>query len=215
MTRMFRILITDASSKHSLPLQRHCQLPDIELIGHDCHFYPLCKHYGYSDGLIRRVPLEEVVRRNDFDMIIPYAGGGHGGGASARAGRTALGGEPGMLLRQVGDLGAGRAARRAVRKTAVIRGGRAGRLHDRLSCVVKPVCEVEMKGVFYVRDDAQRRRRVGQLLALAGGHGVLVQDASPAAERPPPSTTASPSAFSCTGRLRELPIAGAASTAVC
>ena len=177
-----------------------CQLSDIELIGHDSHFYPLCKHYGYSsDGLIRRVPLEEVVRRDDFDMIIPVMAQAVAtvAAASARAGRTALGGEPGMLLRQVGDLGAGRAARRAAPpKTVVIRA--ADELDGctiNFPCVVKPVCEVEMKGVFYVGDDAERRRRVGQLLACAlGDTGSSCRIALPAAGRASSrcSTTASP-----------------------
>ncbi len=75
MTPMFRILITEASSKHCLPLQRHlrAQLSDIELIGHDTHFYPLCKHYGHLDGLIRRVPLGEARDRGTITESIPSA----------------------------------------------------------------------------------------------------------------------------------------------
>ncbi len=174
------------------------------MIGHNCHFYPLCKHYGYLDGLIRRVPLEEVVRRNDFDMIIPVTAQAVATVAAHRPELAALPSAASLecCFDKSATLALAERLDVPAPKTAVIRAADelAGCTID-CPCVVKPVCEVEMKGVFYVRDDAQRRRRVGQLLARARGDtGSWCRSASPAAERASSrcSTTASPSAFSCT-----------------
>lgn len=72
----FRVLITDASSKHSIPLQRHIRMacPDVYLLGHDSHRYPLSLHYGYLHKLIYREPLDTLLTQGDFDMVIPIGG---------------------------------------------------------------------------------------------------------------------------------------------
>ena len=90
-------------------------------------------------------------------------------------------------------------------------------------CVVKPVCEVEMKGVFYVRDDAERMRRVGQLLARSSspsslpGHGVLVQEyiSGFGVGFFALFDHGQPKRVFMHRRLREMPISGGASTAAC
>ena len=113
MRPMFRILITDASSKHCLPLQRHLRAT----VGHRVDW----SRYSFLSPvqalrLSRRVDPPGSAGRGRpagtfrHDHPGGSAGGGHGGGMSCRVGGPAVGGEPGMLLRQVGDVGAGRAA---------------------------------------------------------------------------------------------------------
>ncbi len=141
----------------------------------------MCKHYGYLDRVIRRVPLEEAIRRESFDMILPVGAQAVATVAARRPEAAAL--PSAASLESCFDKGASLAlAERLgvpVPRTAVIRSPE-DLSHCEISfpCVVKPACEVEAKGVFYAADEAERRRRVVQLLAAArpAGRGVLVQE---------------------------------------
>jgi predicted ATP-grasp superfamily ATP-dependent carboligase len=180
---VFRVLITDASSKHSLPIQRHirAQFRDIELIGHDAKFYPLCRHYGYLESLIHRLPLEEVLARRQFDMVIPVAGDSVATVAKCCPDLAALPSRESLAC--CFDKGATVALGRqlAVPAPETVQIKRMDELADcpiACPCVLKAACEMEFKGVCYAHDDAQRKRQVAKLLSNGGRgleHGVLVQ----------------------------------------
>jgi predicted ATP-grasp superfamily ATP-dependent carboligase len=220
---MFRVLITDASSKHCLPLQRHIRaaLPDVELIGHDVHFYPLCKHYGYLHSLIRRTPLDDVLARREFDMVIPV--GGHSVAAVARrcpemamlptresleccfdksvttalAERLDIPTPTTMLIKSLDDL---------------------TQCQIPYPCVIKPACEVEVKGVYYAHNKAELDRFASRLLCCGSPaleHGILVQEyvAGTGVGFFALFDRGEPKRIFMHRRIREYPLTGGASTA--
>ena len=119
-------------------------------------------------------PAEEAVRREHSTSLSPWGpqAVATGAGGVVPSWPRRLGGEFGMLVST---------SRLTLALAEAARGARAPRTASMRSpttcpiatidcpCVVKPACEVEMKGVFYVRDDAERTHRVGQLLPVAVG----------------------------------------------
>jgi predicted ATP-grasp superfamily ATP-dependent carboligase len=222
---VFRILITDASSKHCIPLQRHLrtQLSDITLVGHDDHFYPLCKHYGYLHRLIRRIPLAEAVRREPFDMVIPVGSPAVAAVARCCPELAALPSAASLAccLDKSAALALAERLGVPVPRTALVRSpDDLAQCTIGYPCAVKPVCEVEMKGVFYVHDDAQRLKVVSRLLARSPsppGQGVLVQEyvAGVGVGFFALFDRGQPKRVFMHRRLREWPVSGGRSTAAC
>jgi predicted ATP-grasp superfamily ATP-dependent carboligase len=219
---MFRILITDASSKHCISLQRHIRaaLPDIELVGHDTHFYPLCKHYGYLDSLIRRVPLPDVLQRERFDMVIPVGGPAVAVVAEHRGVPAAL--PAAESLACCFDKAATVELARSldVPAPATVRVRSVDELADcpiGYPCVIKPACEVEAKGVCYARDESQRKELAARLLAKTPRHGILVQEyiRGEGVGFFALFDRGRPKRIFMHRRIREYPLTGGASTAAC
>jgi len=222
---MYRVLITNASSKHCIPLQRHIrrELPEVELIGHDTHFYPLCKHYGYLHGLIRRVPLETVVRRQDFDLIIPVGAESVATVARHRPEAAVLPSAESLECCFDKCATLALAQRVGVPVPFSVRVTSPADLAGcpvPYPCVIKPACETEAKGTLYAHNQQQRERCVRRLLSKIGataGHGVLVQEYIQGAgtgffalfDR------GRPVRVFMHRRLREYPISGGASSAAC
>lgn len=222
---MFRVLITDASSKHCLPLQRHIrrELPDVELVGHDMHFYPLCKHYGYLHSLIRRVPLEKVLHERDFDMILPVGAKAVATVARCRPELAALPSPESLTCCFDKSATLSLAQRLDVPTPLTFHVMSLTDLADcpvPYPCVIKPVCETEAKGVLYAFNNEQREKCVHQMFAqirVPPGRGVLIQQyiSGEGAGFFALFDHGKPVRIFMHRRLREYPITGGASSAAC
>jgi predicted ATP-grasp superfamily ATP-dependent carboligase len=193
----------------------------VELVGHDTHFYPLCKHYGYLDALVRRVPLEETLAQRQFDMVIPV--GAKAVSAVAQSCPQLAVFPPLESLECCFNKGATMALARSLEiplpeTTQVISADDLKRCSIPYPCVVKPACEVEVKGVYYARHPAEREKFVSRLLGRAKpapGHGVLVQEfiAGSGVGFFGLFDHGRPKRIFMHQRIREYPITGGASTA--
>jgi len=73
---MFRVLVTDASYKHTIALVRHArrEIPDLYVIGHTDHNSRVASWHSCFDSVISNVSLEHALWLQDYDMIIPVGG---------------------------------------------------------------------------------------------------------------------------------------------
>src|SRR5690348_12007489 len=73
---MFRILVTDASYKHTIALVRHArsEIPDLYVIGHTDRMGAVAKWHACYDSVVARMPLEQALHTRNFDMVIPVGG---------------------------------------------------------------------------------------------------------------------------------------------
>ncbi|MHC5056314.1 MAG: carboxylate--amine ligase [Planctomycetota bacterium] len=222
---MLRVLITDANSKHCLPLQRHIReaLPEVELIGHDKNFYPLCNHYGYLHGLIRRQPLEEVIARQGFDMIIPVGGESVTTVAKYRPELAVLPSPESLEFCFDKSETMGLADRLGVPRPLtekIFSIEELSRCRIPCPCVIKPVCETEAKGVYYAYNDRERTDHVSGILAKIkkfSHHGILIQEyvAGVGTGFFALYDRGEPKRIFMHQRIREYPITGGVSTAAC
>ncbi|HTY55134.1 MAG TPA: hypothetical protein VMB26_08040 [Candidatus Binataceae bacterium] len=73
---MFRVLVTDASYKHTIALARHAkkEIDDLYIIGHTTENSRFAGWYSCFDSVISNVSLEHALWLQDYDMIIPVGG---------------------------------------------------------------------------------------------------------------------------------------------
>ncbi len=181
---VFRVLVTDADTKHSISIQRAVKqaAADIEVIAHT-EVKPKHAHlYKYYDRMISGTSLYSVLCRREFDMVIPV-----GGGSVLTVDAT---------CRDLAVLPSSEALARVYDKHALLELAQELKvpaprticvfdereLSDHaltFPCVVKPAQETEAKFVVYPRDRAELRAVVASKFAQAGGrlrHGILVQE---------------------------------------
>jgi predicted ATP-grasp superfamily ATP-dependent carboligase len=72
---VFKLLITNAGMKHAIALARYIQreMPDVEITAHDAGTGRAARFYSCFHRRLFGQPLEEVLRRAPFDMVIPVA----------------------------------------------------------------------------------------------------------------------------------------------
>ena len=70
---MFRVLITNSTGKNAIALARYLKqdLPDLHLISHCVTRYDIARWYPHFTEHITNVPLETVLAKRNFDMVIP------------------------------------------------------------------------------------------------------------------------------------------------
>ncbi|MBV9251616.1 MAG: hypothetical protein JO227_20515 [Acetobacteraceae bacterium] len=181
---VFRVLVTDADTKHSISIQRSVKQagPDIEVIAHS-ETKPKYAHlYKFCDRLTWGTPLDLVLRHRDFDMVVPVGG------------RSVLSVD--AMCRQMAVLPSSEALSRVYDKRALLELARQlsvpapqticilheDDLNDRpvaFPCVIKPAKETEAKFVFYPRDRRELQSLIASKFAEAQGrlrHGILVQE---------------------------------------
>jgi hypothetical protein len=222
---VFSVLITEASSKHCLPLQRHIRaaLPDVVLTGHDTHFYPLCKHYGYLNEVIRRVPLETVLAQRQFDMVVPVGAQSVFTVAQCSPTRAAIPSAESIATcfdKHATVMLGNRLQIPTPLTVRITSMDELAKCSVPYPCVIKPTSETEAKRVCYAESDADRVRHVASLLAIpavASGHGVLVQEkiVGTGVGFFALFDHGEPKRIFMHRRLREYPITGGASTAAC
>lgn len=73
---MFRILVTDASYKHTIALVRHArsEIPDVYVIGHTARPSLVAKWHACFDSMVCGMPLERALETQNYDMVIPVGG---------------------------------------------------------------------------------------------------------------------------------------------
>jgi predicted ATP-grasp superfamily ATP-dependent carboligase len=179
-----RVVITEASVKHAVAIQRElrARVPGIVLIGHDACRSPLPGWYGQLDRYVAGVPLADALEAVRFDLVLPV------GGASVRTvaehwpERAVLPASESLercydkyaSMRLAESVGVA-----APRTTLVRMVDELDACDCRFPCVVKPASETEAKGVTYAGNREQRERAVrGWLdrLAPEPHSGVLVQE---------------------------------------
>lgn len=220
---MFRILLTDASYKHCIAMQRHIRrcLTDVQLVGHDNSKWPTCKYYGYLDSIITDVTLAELLVSEHFDMIIPV-------GAKSVATVSELCPHLAVLpamtaidtcfdkyatMMLADRIGVPRPKSEVIKNLEDLHSSTIS-----YPSVIKPACEFEAKGVTYAYDEKQRTDQVSRWLAVmpaSAHHGVLVQEyiKGSGAGFFALFDHGTPLRVFMHRRLREYPITGGASTA--
>ena len=222
---MLRVLITDASTKHCLPLQRYIReaLPDVELIGHDTQFYPLCKHYGYLHRIIRHRSLEEVIGGDEFDMVIPVGGRSVATVAKIRPTLAALPSPESLeccfdksrTMELADRLNVPRPLSEKIFSLDDL-----SRCQIPYPCVIKPANETEAKGVHYANNEQERGENVSRILTrlrTVPHRGILIQEYVSGVgtgffalyDR------GEPKRVFMHQRIREYPVTGGVSTAAC
>jgi predicted ATP-grasp superfamily ATP-dependent carboligase len=218
-----RIVVTDASVKHSIAIQRALRrrFPDVVLIGHDDHRSPFPRWYGQLDRCIDDVPLEGLLGAGGFDLVLAV-GGKAVRTVAALCPEQAVLPAAEQLARSYDKYACAQLAQSVgvdTPRTEIIRTVEELRARDTpLPCVVKPVSETEAKGVSYAGTPEERARAVQGWLARLGPRshsGVLVQEvvAGEAYGLFALYDRGRPVRVFMHRRIREFPVSGGASTA--
>jgi biotin carboxylase len=177
------ILITDASYKHSIAIQRYIRrafASEVTLSAHDETRSVLPRLYRHLDGYVSGRPLAAILEERRFDMVIPV------GARSVRQVAAICPDRAVLPSLQSLDACSDKAAtvllaqRVNVRApiTSVIREV-DGPVSDQIGfpCVVKAASETEAKGVRYAHSRVERDVAIRAILSQLPrpNHGVLVQ----------------------------------------
>jgi predicted ATP-grasp superfamily ATP-dependent carboligase len=183
---MFRVLVTDATYKHTVALARHAKaaLPDLYLIGHTRRTGLVAKWNGCFDAVVCGMPLEAALDKQRYDMVIPVGGPSVLTVAARCPQYSVL--APRSNLETCFDKCltielAQRIALPAPRTWYVDGEASLANLAPPFPCVVKPSKEATgLKTVAYCADAQQLRAAVAdQLAKLDGAAGVVVQEFVP------------------------------------
>lgn len=180
---MFRILVTDASYKHTIALVRHAknEIRDLYVIGHTSRASLVAKWHACFDAVVCEVPLEQALRTQSYDMVIPVGGRSVLTVAAKRPELSVL--PPRGQLEICYDKPATINLAHQLEVPApqtwyVDRADDLARVTAPFPCVVKPSREAaQLKGVEYCGTPDELRVAVtNQLRQLNGSAGVVVQE---------------------------------------
>ena len=76
LTAVFRVLVTDATYKHTIALARHAKaaIDDLYVVGHADRIGRFARWHSCFDSVVHGVSLEEALRTERYDMAIPVGG---------------------------------------------------------------------------------------------------------------------------------------------
>jgi hypothetical protein len=180
---VFRVVVTDASYKHSIAFADYARraLPDLHIIGHTSGSAAPAKWHACYDEVTAAGPLEALLKAGDFDMVAPI-GGNSVLTVAELAPQTALL-APRTTIEMCFDktrtLEFAKAQDVPVPQTRHFEHGGALDLSGfSFPCVVKASREnVTVKAVTYCQNAAELEATVTrQLDAMAGSSGLLVQE---------------------------------------
>lgn len=181
---LFRVLITDASTKHSIALQRYIRLalPGVHLTGHDNSPHALSAFHYNLDDCITRVSLKSVLNENQFDMVIPVGGLAVQTVANICPKQALLPSQESIdccfdkarTIQLAEKLDIPHPESFVIRHMNELTNCTIG-----YPCVLKPAKETEGKEVCYAQNDDERKKCAAKLFRLIGEDsqcGILVQD---------------------------------------
>jgi predicted ATP-grasp superfamily ATP-dependent carboligase len=179
-----RILITEASAKHSVALQGGLRAAarEVVLVGHDADAGWLARFYGRLDRHLAHIPLAEALTREPFDLVIPVGGRSVREVAATCPHRAVLASAPSLAAcyDKAQTMEVARSVGLAFPQTWTVRSeSDLAACPIGFPCVLKPRFETDLKAVRYASDAAERLVAARVLLKMLGAGaegGILVQE---------------------------------------